>query len=80
MSCSRQFWLIYTVHDALEKMSDSNVSRDVIEELVFIEDQAKQNISAWKAHLLRCINQDEVRLEMINALDEARYFWFKTGP
>ena len=40
------------IHDALEKMSDSNVSRDVIEELVFIEGQAKQNILALKAHLL----------------------------
>ena len=59
------------IHDALEKMFDSNVSRDVIEELVFIEGQAKQNILAWKAHLLRSVNQDEARLEAINALDES---------
>ena len=59
------------VHDALEKMSDSNVSHDVTEELVFIEDQAKQNILAWKAHLLQCVNQDEAPLEVINALDES---------
>ena len=30
------------IHDALEKMFDSNMSRDVIEELVFIASQAKQ--------------------------------------
>ena len=59
------------IQDALEKMFDSNVSRDVIEELVFIEGQAKQNILAWKAHLLRSVNQDEARLEAINALDES---------
>ena len=59
------------IHDALEKMSNSNVSRDVIEELTFIEGQAKQNILAWKAHLLRCVNQDEARLEVIYALDES---------
>jgi len=52
-------------------MSDSNVSRDVLEESVFIEGHAKQNILAWKAHLLRCANQDEATLEVINALDES---------
>ena len=59
------------IHDALEKMSNRNVSRDVIEELTFIKGQAKQNILAWKAHLLRCVNRDEARLEVINALDES---------
>lgn len=63
--------VVADIHDALEKMSDSNVSHDVIEVLVFIEGQAKQNILAWKAHLLRCVNQDEARLEVINALDES---------
>ena len=41
--------MLADIHEALEKMSDSNVSGDVIEELVFIEGQAKQNILAWKA-------------------------------
>ena len=49
------------IHGALEKMSDSNESSDVVEELNFIEGQAKQNIWAWKAHLLRCVNHDEAR-------------------
>ena len=70
--CCEMLTLVLTdIHDALEKMSDSNVSCDVIEELVFIEGQAKQNILAWKAHLLRCANQDEARLEVIDALDES---------
>jgi len=59
------------IHDILEKMSDSIVSSDVIEELVFIECQAKQNILAWKANLLWYVNQDEARLEVINALNES---------
>ena len=59
------------IHDALEKMSNRNVSRDVIEELTFVKGQAKQNILAWKAHFLRCVNRDEARLEVINALDES---------
>ena len=36
-----------------------------------MEGQAKQNILAWKAHLLRCVNQDEAPLEVINVLDES---------
>ena len=36
-----------------------------------MEGQAKQNILAWKAHLLRCVNQDEAPLKVINALDES---------
>ena len=61
------------IHDAPEKMSDSNGSSDVVEELNFIEGQAKQNIWVWKAHLLRCVNQDETRLEagIIEALNES---------
>ena len=51
-------------------MSDSNVFSDVVEEVNFIEGQAKQNIWAWKAHLLHCVNQDEARIEVIDALDE----------
>ena len=43
----------------------------MVEELNFIEEQAKQNIWAWKAHLLRCVNQDEARLEVIDSLNES---------
>ena len=35
-------------HSALEKMSDSNESSEVVEEMNFIEGQAKKNIGAWK--------------------------------
>ncbi len=31
------------------------------EELVFIVEKSKQDITSWKAHLLRSINQDEAR-------------------
>ena len=72
-TCDRCYLLssvLAEIHDAIEKMSDSNVSSDVVEEVNFIEGQAKQNIWAWKAHLVRCVNQDEARIEVIDALDE----------
>ena len=45
----------------------------MVEELNFIKGQAKQNIWAWKGHLLRsgCVNQDEARLEVIDSLNES---------
>jgi hypothetical protein len=49
-------------------MSDNNVSVDTKEELEFTVKKAKQDILAWKAHLLRNINQDEARLDIIEAL------------
>ena len=58
------------IHGALETF-DSNMSRDVIEEMVFNEGQAEQNILAWKAHLLQYVNQDEALLEVTNAVDES---------
>ena len=31
--------------------------------------KAKQDIVSWKAHLLRSVNQEEARLDIVNALD-----------
>ena len=71
--CNLLTSVLADIHNALEKISDtgSNVSCDVIEELAFFEGQAKQNVFAWKAHLLRCINQDEARVEVIDALNDS---------
>ena len=43
---------------------------DVIEELTSVTNQAKQAIHAWKAHLLRNVNQDEARTDALDMLDE----------
>ena len=40
----------------------------------FTVKKAKKHILAWKAHLLRSINQDEVRLDTIKALNETSVF------
>ena len=39
------------------------------EEIMFVIAQSKKNIEAWKAHLLRSINQDEARLNIQRSLD-----------
>ena len=40
------------------------------EEMKFVVAQSKKNIEAWKAHILRSINQDEARLNSLNTLDD----------
>ena len=42
---------------------------DVKEELCFIVRKARKDIVNWKAHLLRSVNQEEARLDQLNALD-----------
>ena len=45
-------------------------NKDFKEQLAFKVAQAKRNINAWKAHLLRNINQDEARTMTGDSLDE----------
>ena len=52
-------------------MSSNNVSEDTREELFFVSDQSKQNLLAWKAHLLRSINQDDAHLDVLDSLDDS---------
>jgi hypothetical protein len=66
------------IDGALVKISDTNLSADTKEELAFIVVEAKRNILAWKAHLLRSINQDEARLDE-KLLTRHRSFLSRTG-
>ena len=59
------------IKNALAMMTEENIGADAKEELNFIADQAISNIQAWKAHLLRSLNQDQARLDVIDGLDES---------
>jgi hypothetical protein len=41
------------------------------EEMKFVVTQPNKNIEAWKAHILRFINQDEPRLDILKAADDS---------
>ena len=43
----------------------------VIDELFFYVKQARTNIEAWKAHILRSVNQDSARINVLDCLDES---------
>ena len=63
--------VLLDIKNALAMMTEENTGTDVKEELSFIADQAISNIQAWKAHLLRSLNQDQARLDVIDELDES---------
>ena len=48
-----------------------NLSQGAREELTFKVKQAKNAILAWKSHLLRSVNQDAARLDILDLLDES---------
>ena len=55
-------------------MPENHVLVDTKEEMEFTVKKAKKHILAWKAHLLRSINQDEARLDTTEALNETSVF------
>ena len=69
--CDAMAEALLDIKSALAMMTEENISADAKEELNFIADQAISNIQAWKAHLLRSLNQDQARLDVIDGLDES---------
>ena len=59
------------IEKALAMTTEENIGKDAKEELSFIPDQAISSIQAWKSHLLRSLNQDQARLDVIDELDES---------
>ena len=53
------------------QLDKADIPHEEKEEMKFVVAQSKKNIEAWKSHILRYINQDEARLDIINALDNS---------
>ena len=58
--------VVSEIESALESVDTSNGEKD---EMKYVVSLAKKKIEAWKAHLLRSINQDEARLDVLKSLD-----------
>ena len=52
------------------QLGKAKVPCDVKQEMKFVLTQAKKNSEAWKAHIIRSVNQDAARLDILNALDD----------
>lgn len=49
----------------------NNMQPAIGDEVTFTVKTAKANILAWKAHILRSINQDAARVDVLESLDES---------
>jgi hypothetical protein len=50
-------------------LNDLVIDSEEQKEMAYVIAQSKKNIQAWKAHLLRAINQDEARLNLLQDLN-----------
>ena len=75
-SCDRCLVLLSTLTDIENSLfaQVNNMQEDEHEELSFVVKQAKSNILAWKAHILRSIHQDSARIDLMDSLDESSVF------
>ena len=69
--CDAMAEVLLDLKNALAMMTEQNIGADAKQELSFIAEQAISNIQAWKAHLLRSLDQDQARLGVIDELDES---------
>jgi len=75
-NCDRCNLLTNTMDNVEKELAEQadNLSEELKEELTFRIRQAKLNIVAWKSHLLRSVNQDDARLEILDKLDKTSLF------
>lgn len=71
LSCDQIKTTIEEIHSALLAADLNAEDRD---DLLFCYKQAAQAINEWKAHLLRSINQDKARIEVLGKLDQTAVF------
>ena len=69
--CSPTERSIHEIEDSLPLVAATN---EELDGLKFNTEQARRNINAWKAHLLRAVNQDEARINVMGRLDENSVF------
>ena len=65
---------IEEIEKAIEKtkLDPKDLSKgEIHDELAFMTRRAKRDVSAWKSHLLRAVNQDKARLDILQNLDNA---------
>ena len=71
--CERCATLASTLNDIEEGLvaQSQNMTSNTKEELVFRVKNAKTAILAWKSHLLRSVNQDGARVQLLEEIDES---------
>ena len=63
--CSRLYLTIEEIEKAIQKTA---IAPEVHDDLNVLTEKAKREVSAWKTHLLRSVNQDQARLDILQVL------------
>ena len=71
--CERCATLASSLNDIEEGLvaQSQNMTSNTKEELVFRVKNAKTALLAWKSHLLRSVNRDGTRVQLLEAIDES---------
>lgn len=70
MQCDRCHLLTTAMDEIQVVVANAECSTEEREELEYIVTTSLQHINAWKAHLLRNVNQDSARQEIMDSLDQ----------
>ena len=66
--------------EILQEVEDSDVSDEKKARVLFDYKQSVQNISAWTAHLLRSVSQEEARQYTLDNINDGTVSLCWTGP
>ena len=69
LRCDRCDLFSNVVSEIESALANVSISTDEKDEMKYVVSLTKRKIEAWKAHLLRSMNQDEARLDVLKNLD-----------
>lgn len=69
--CDRCNQLSSVMNDIEKAVEEAECTSATRKELSFVVKEAKKNIISWKSHLLRSVNQDRRRLDVLQKLDSS---------
>ena len=69
-NCERCDALENVIAEILRELEDSGLSKEKKARMMFDYKECIQNISAWKAHLLRSVNQEDAKQDTLDKLNE----------
>ena len=70
LECDRCTLFPSILKDIESVLNNAAIPQDEREQMKYILTQSRKNIESWKAHLLRSVNQDEARLDVLDTLEE----------
>lgn len=71
VECGRRTFFPSILKDIESVLNSVAIPQDERKQMRYILTQLRKNIESWKAHLLRSVNQDEARLDVLDTLEES---------